>query len=588
MLFVKSNKLRILNLLFTIFTIFITTVWVNFYYIATKNADFNKYYDYLNYFLGADVSISYGQGTLYYFIVAAVFKRNLVYIEENSLDLILSYSIQNTNLIFYLLGLYGIYKLLKLLNFDDNLIFLALSLFNFFPQSMLIRAVMKPEILAFSFFPWILYFAEKYRKDNNLINVYFAFPFLLLIINSKGSIAGMAITYIVIAYFADIRKINPKKLVSLFLVFFSFLLLIQYENYSITQNTLFDRDYDEKYDNRAEISSIYKLNFKTVFNSPYFYSESETDTSENIHSDSVINSTILDSFGDFYNQFYDHDVNYFYENRKDIFRKTGDGLINSDREILYNGPFADVLDKNLNIIRKTLSSIFSVFFYSLLFRSIFKDKENRKFYIMPFIGVFILYLNSLGFPSNNYNPILGDTYKTFYYSFLISMAFLFVLLNILKNYKILRVLIIIFWIPSIFFIAGHPKSISQEFSEYLVTSNQYSAFCSVNNFIFFENPVIDLLHSSGNETKISIECNHPKINFPLTVDQKRNTEFCFDSSQISKKYSSMPECRLVIIDFLLLNNEGKNVQYPYVASVTLFLLILLAFKDIKFKTKRTS
>ena len=34
--------------LLLISTIYLTTIWINFYYIATFNVDFNKYYPYIN------------------------------------------------------------------------------------------------------------------------------------------------------------------------------------------------------------------------------------------------------------------------------------------------------------------------------------------------------------------------------------------------------------------------------------------------------------------------------------------------------------------------------------------------------------
>ena len=152
----KTNKKYLIDYLFLILTTYLSTIWINFFYLSPRNVDFNKYYDYINYFLGLDVDISYGQGSLYYLIVSAIFKSNLNFIDERSLEIILSYAIQNTNLIFYLIGLLGLFKLLNFYNFDKRLIIFTLSILNFFPQAMYIRAVMKPEIIAFSFFPWNL------------------------------------------------------------------------------------------------------------------------------------------------------------------------------------------------------------------------------------------------------------------------------------------------------------------------------------------------------------------------------------------------------------------------------------------------
>ena len=36
-----------------LFSLYISTIWVNFYYQSTSNVDFFLYYDYINYFIGA-------------------------------------------------------------------------------------------------------------------------------------------------------------------------------------------------------------------------------------------------------------------------------------------------------------------------------------------------------------------------------------------------------------------------------------------------------------------------------------------------------------------------------------------------------
>ena len=58
-----------------IFGIFITQNWINFFYLAPTNSDFDKYYDYINYFIGLDVVIDYGQGTFYYYLISPITRR---------------------------------------------------------------------------------------------------------------------------------------------------------------------------------------------------------------------------------------------------------------------------------------------------------------------------------------------------------------------------------------------------------------------------------------------------------------------------------------------------------------------------------
>ena len=64
-------------------------------------------------------------------------------------------------------------------------------MFKFFPPILLARSVMKPEILGFCFFMWVVYFLEKYLESKNKINLYLAVPFIVICLNAKASIAAM-------------------------------------------------------------------------------------------------------------------------------------------------------------------------------------------------------------------------------------------------------------------------------------------------------------------------------------------------------------------------------------------------------------
>ena len=65
----KLNKSKILG--FTLFiSCFFSYTWINSFYISSRNVDYSKYYGYINYFTGIDVEIDYGQGVIYYFLIA--------------------------------------------------------------------------------------------------------------------------------------------------------------------------------------------------------------------------------------------------------------------------------------------------------------------------------------------------------------------------------------------------------------------------------------------------------------------------------------------------------------------------------------
>ena len=52
---------------------------------------------------------------------------------------------------------------------------------------------------------------------------------------------------------------------------------------------------------------------------------------------------------------------------------------------------------------------------------------RKNFFLLPFLGYLVIMIHIIfGFPENNFDPLVGDTLKPFYYSFflLISISFL--------------------------------------------------------------------------------------------------------------------------------------------------------------------
>ena len=80
---------------------------------------------------------------------------------------------------------------------------------------------------------------------------------------------------------------------------------------------------------------------------------------------------------------------------------------------------------------------------------------------MPILGIIVLLVNTIfGFPQNNFDPRTGDTFKVFYYSFLIPYPIIFVLKNI-KLKKIKHILLISTFIFFTIINLGFPKSNSE-------------------------------------------------------------------------------------------------------------------------------
>ncbi len=579
MLKINLNKLLLFVL---VFCIYLTHNWLNFFYYSGNNVDFSKYFDYVNYFLGLDVLIDYGQGTIYYFLVSISLKRHLEIINIGNQESIISSSVQELNLFLFVIGLIGLYKILRRYEFSSNIALGTLIILNFFPQVLYARAVMKPEIFAFSLFTWCLYLIEKFLESKNNKFLYQSIPFLILIINSKASLGAMTVLYLLIFYFEVFRNLTTKTIITLIVVFILIFSVIQFENYTITGLTPFDRVYEEEFDYKASPLILFKVNFVEIFKSPFFEYDYQEDF-YSIHAKSVMNLTLLDTFGDHFNQMFDFSGNYFSKNRKDIFVTDSETFLTTKREINYRGPFAGFVVNKLDHLRKILSvSISIVFFTCILYLSI-KNKSLRKFYLAPFVGIIILYLNAVGFPSNNFNPYKGDTFKSFYYSFLLIVSFSFFVSYIFKrNKKYLNILLSLVFVGSVIFIAGHPKENNQQTSERMVASNEYSVFCGVNNILIFENTILKKVHKSGNIFDFKSDCkNFSSSNIifkdSLSKYTENNEETCKNNQKLIQEKSNSKLCRIFWIQ------EANNINSNENRSPWISLIIYLSCFGILFK-----
>ena len=584
----KLNKSKILG--FTLFiSCFFSYTWINSFYISSRNVDYSKYYGYINYFTGIDVEIDYGQGVIYYFLIAKRVLSKVELVNLSNIEFILNSAVHEVNFILFLIGLLGFFFFLNFKNYKTETILASLIFLVFFPQTIYLRAVMKPEILAFAFTPWVLLNLERYLLDRRLKNLLCAIPFLSLIINSKGSIAGMILIYLIISYFEILKKINLKNFIIILISLLSILSLVQIENYSITGNTLFDRTYDPEYDFKAEPQILLNANIYEAFKFPFF---KLNDYGETYHSKSVINPILLDTFGDYFNQLFDSDSQYFLKSRKEVFVNNSEYSFSETRQINYQGAFSEILIHHMPHIRKIVSLLLSIIFYISIIVLAFKDKKNRKYYIAPLIGIVVLYINSLGLPSNNYNPIKGDTFKAFYFSFLLSIPILFIGLKIFKKINSRTILILILYIFSILFITGHPKENNQLFSEHLVVANQYSPFCSINNFLIYENVLVKLAFKSGNINNLKADCSDKKLGNSENrniYDEIYAVDCIGSKREILNNHgadkSLIPnssECRIYALEQVKSQNSLIVPKVPFI-SITLFvicfLFILLEFKS---------
>ena len=128
-------------------------------YSSHRGTDFHIYGNYLDYFVFGQQKSLQEQTVGYFSLVSKVISTNLnsLLISVDYKNLIINHGIQTTNYLLFLVGLFGIYKILKHLNLDKIISLTIINILTIFPPIVGLRMILKPEILAFAFLPWIIY-----------------------------------------------------------------------------------------------------------------------------------------------------------------------------------------------------------------------------------------------------------------------------------------------------------------------------------------------------------------------------------------------------------------------------------------------
>ena len=244
---------------------------------------------------------------------------------------------------------------------------MALTFLNIFPPVFGGRLIMKPEMLAFALFPWILLGIELYFKNKNIVNLLAISPLLAVIATSKGTVFVLTVSGIFYIYFKKILKAKYLDLGIAFLIFLIMSYLLYQENLKVNNVSMLSHPELESYLFRAPLSFIYTLNLNDLFSNPF----------RNVHAGSLFGITAIDLFGDYFNRYWDHERSLFISNRKQVIT------------------FLDYPRRNISVI---LSIIF--FIFTFIKQKSFKFKSFTKVYL---VGMFILLLTSLGLFGLHFN-----------------------------------------------------------------------------------------------------------------------------------------------------------------------------------------
>ena len=431
----KIKSLNYISSLFFLATLFSSYTLGLVFYDSTTGLDWFKYYNTVGYFLGFDTEITDPQGSIYFSFIALVIEYKTEIFQSNSWNLILNNSIQLANFIFYIIGITGIFVLFKKKGYKHYAIFISLSILNFLPPAMYFRLTMKPEVLGFALLPWTIYSLEKYFEKRNIYSLIFSSSLVSILITQKASISGMVLLVLILFFFDEIKNIK-KNLQLIFLGGLSTVLVL-FENYKITGSWLFEKPIPvssalkDRWNHTADVNFFYNIDFRNLLENPF----------KHLHADSMLSITMLDTLSDYFGFFWNH---------KNTTNFIAFGRINFSENFLIQ-----------NYLQQYISILFTISFYFLIVYFYIKNIRNRKYLLLPLFGLFILILNSQGFPSKNFDPQTGDLFKVHYYSFLLALTFCFILIHIISSYKYSG-LLMIFLIPIFLLSIGFPKEIDDD------------------------------------------------------------------------------------------------------------------------------
>ena len=509
-----------------------------------QSPDFDKYYRYFQYYSGSIEKTNLEQGNLYFFLGYLVtFILNQI-IETISLNEIYNLSIHFTNSMFFLFGCLGIAKYLSTHKYKTKNIYIVLSIICIMPSSVVLRSSFKPEIMAFSIIGWALYFIKLYSTEKNDYSVLRLTILLSILFTSKVSIALMVGFVIFLELLINYKKTISREIIRPLIVLLIFCSALMIENYQHNRLLIFQTEHDKKYDNVASLEFFSSFDTSNFINNP----------NKNFYYDSLLGIILFDSFNDFFGLYFNSEYTELNNSRKQFFSVVkkldnpifplGFVMDKSNFKLTISGEvdgrWKD--EKYIEELAMRSSFYFSVIFYLLLFILLIFKKQTRAAVASPFIGLLFLITSSLGvFGIKNFDPLVGDSFKTFYFAYFIILSFSILFLEILK-FNIFKK-ILIFLTPMLFlFFLGFPMDYNEQNEIDIVYKNSLLTSCNLNG------PLINnLLNVDTN-----IECN-------LITDYK-------------KKFYSITTVKDMSISL---------IKIPYLNILFLLILFILNIKPIK-------
>ena len=450
-------------------------------YDITLSPDFEKYYRYFKFYSGGLELTGLEQGHFYYFFTYFITYLTSISFNDYSINEIVNISIHLSNNILFLFGLLGFYKYLTEKKFSRTNVYLSLILLCYLPAGIQLRLSLKPEILGFTFLGWLLYFLHTYKASNKKEYLYSFVLLFSLLITSKASLTLMVGVFLLFEIWLQNREILSFKYLKYYLIGILITGSLVLENQNYNGYYLNQVKHAENYNNKATLDFYTKIDLKNFKANPNRY----------FHSDSFLSITLFDTFSDFFKLYWNSEYTELNNERKDfiIFNIVKDNKrppkLTYDKETKVFNFYGDVdpvlVDRGyMDETRMRAGFKTSLVFYLLIIIYSFLNRNFMSILLSPLIGVILVGLSALGVFGNNFDPLVGDSVKSFYYGFFVCSAFLLVM-NITFKYikfgiKTLSTAILVFFL----FLIGFPHALGEK-SEYdLLYKNSLLPTCIIN------------------------------------------------------------------------------------------------------------
>jgi hypothetical protein len=495
------------------------------FYETLESPDYEKYSIYLDHFFTGEQT-GKEHGLMYYYLHSINY--SIFFADLNNYNFNIHKSIQNMNFYIFLFGLIGYYVLLRFFKFSKETIFITFIFINFFPPSITMRLVLKPEILAFALLPWIVYLVEKYKQDKNTMFLYLAIPLIVSAVTLKGNVLVIFGVYFLLSYFDLLFELSIKNGILLFLTVFLSVLLLTLENNSSNGKNILDIQsgsaIEETYNYKAPKSIIYNVDLYELVSNP----------NKHNHANSFMGITLLETTGDYFDLYWDNDSVSYFKNRKEVIKTIQSDEIKVPNFDMENITLSVYKQRNSDrYSRSSLGLLISVFLYFNLIKSILIDEKYRKFMIMAFIAMGVLLFHSItGFPKNNFDPLVGDTFKPLYYSFALIFSFIFLIATKLKDKRVHFWHIVIYCL-TIVFILGFPKYYDYDVQVDLAPKIENSIFCNIEKSMYLQQSDFEDISCNTSKNLLSVdevnqiyksEINHKPFNMLFII---LNFSVCF-------------------------------------------------------------